>query len=107
MLCYSKNKFNKTKGAMNFVDFYSQLYSEQKKKFFKAKKLNTLIEHGSFRYYSTYRTPSFRHDHWKEEIPRNLLDSIQNNSKICQKSMKLLNYSYFQAKHSSIDKMIN
>ena len=81
---------------MNFVDFYSQLTSVQKRKYFKAKKLNTLVEHGTYRYYSTYRTPSFKHDHWKEEIPKKLLNSIQNHSKICQKSMKLLNYSYYE-----------
>ena len=81
---------------LNFLDFYSRLPSLRKRKFFKAKKINTLVEHGTFKYYSTNRSPTFQHDHWKEEIPLNLLLSIQNHSRICQKALKSLNYSYFQ-----------
>ena len=62
--------------------------------FFKAKKINTLIEHGTFRYYSTFRTEDFRHDHWKEELSEKTLMDFQTLPK-CIEAMKLLNYSLF------------
>ena len=79
---------------MNFVDFYSQLTSVQKRKYFKAKKLNTLVEHGTYRYYSTYRTPSFKHDHWKEELSEKTSMDFQTLPK-CIEAMNLLNYSHY------------
>lgn len=81
---------------MNFVDFYAQLVSQRKRNFFKTKKLNTLLQHGTFRYYSTYRSPAFKHDHWKDEIPAKLLSDIQDHSNACKKAIKSLNYTYFE-----------
>lgn len=84
--------FSKKGEKMNFVDFYSHLQDERKRQFFKAKKMNTLVQHGTFRYYSTFRSPNFKPDHWKDEIPPGLLASIENRSSVCRKSLRLLDY---------------
>ena len=87
----SLTRFSK---KLSFQEFYSKLKGKHKKKFFKAKKINTLIEHGTFRYYSTFRTEDFRHDHWKEELSEKTLMDFQTLPK-CIETMKLLNYSFF------------
>ena len=79
---------------LSFSEIYSKIKGERKRKFFKAKKFNTLVEHGSFRYYSTFRSKAFQHDHWKQELSmKNILD-LQNSS-YCKKSMHMLNYSLY------------
>ena len=77
---------------VSFQQLYSKLKGNRKRKFFKAKKINTLIDHGSFRYYSTFRSEDFKHDHWKEELSAKHLKEIQTLPK-CQNALKLLNYS--------------
>jgi hypothetical protein len=92
-----KNKFKARASnvTQSFEEFYSKLSTKRKKKFFKAKKFNTLLDGGMYRYYSTNRAEDFRHDHWKEEIPQWLLDEIQEKSKLCQKAMNLLGYEKY------------
>ena len=79
-----------------FPEFYSRIVGPRRRHFFKAKKLNTLVEYGSFRYYSTYRSGDFRHDHWKAEIPTSVLYAIQNASVFCKRALKLLNYEFYE-----------
>ena len=79
---------------LSFPEIYSKIKGERKRKFFKAKKVNTLVEHGSFRYYSTFRSKSFQHDHWKQELSLKHLLDIQNSS-YCKKTFELLNYALY------------
>ena len=87
----SLTRFSK---KMSFQELYSKLKGNRKKNFFKAKKINTLIDHGSFRYYSTFRNEDFRHDHWKEELSEKTSMDFQTLPK-CIEAMNLLNYSFF------------
>ena len=82
-------------GTVPFLDMYAQITDQRKRNFFKAKKMNTLLDKGGFRYYSTFRSSNFTHDHWKNEIPHSLLDAIQKRSMACQKALSRLGYSHF------------
>ena len=82
------------KGPVPFEKMYHSIPSKRRRQFFKAKKLNTIVEGGSFRYYSTLRSKDFQHDHWKNEISKRLLDKIENN-KVCKEAMTQLNYKPF------------
>ena len=79
---------------LEFENFLKKIPTSRRKKFFKVKKLNTVIVGSTFRYYSTNRSKKFRHDHWKNEISKTLLDTIQNNS-ICKEAMESLNYKWY------------
>ena len=82
------------KGPVPFEKMYHSIPSKRRRQFFKAKKLNTIVEGGSFRYYSTLRSKNFQHDHWKNEISKRLLDKIENN-KVCKEAMAQLKYKPF------------
>ena len=43
------------------------------------------------KYYGTYRSEHFKHDHWREELSSSNLQEI-NNNRDCQKVLNLLSY---------------
>ena len=43
------------------------------------------------KYYGTYRSEHFKHDHWRNELSPTVLGNINRNSD-CQKVLKLLSY---------------
>jgi len=47
-------------------------------------------------YYGTYRKLNFTHDHWKSELPSEVLNEIQNNTE-CRRALQLLNYPIHSA----------
>ena len=79
---------------LEFEKFLKKIPTPRRRKFFKVKKLNTVLVGNTFRYYSTNRSKKFRHDHWKNEISKTLLDTMQNNS-ICREAMENLNYKWY------------
>ena len=91
---FEKGRSSEPQIPLEFEKFLKKIPTSRRKKFFKAKKLNTVTVGNTFRYYSTNRSKKFRHDHWKNEISKTLLDTIQNNS-ICQDAMESLNYKWF------------
>ena len=42
-------------------------------------------------YYGTYREYNFAHDHWRQELPPDVLRDIHNNT-VCQKVLKRFSY---------------
>ena len=72
----SKNEFDK------FLQNSSYVPSE-----------NTDHEHAKRlkKYYGTYRSKNYKHDHWKEQLNPEILKDINSNSD-CQKVLKLLSY---------------
>ena len=79
---------------IDFMTLYKSIPSQRRRNFFKVKKLNTIVVGNTFRYYSTFRSKQFRHDHWKNEISKTLLDTIQN-SQMCRQAMENLEYQYY------------
>ena len=65
-------------------------YEKAIKTFFSSS-VNHQKSKGLQKYYSTYRSKKFKHDHWRKEIDNETLYSVNSNEN-CQTLMNLLGY---------------
>ena len=72
----SKNEYDKFLNNSSYVPSENSNYEHEKR----LKK-----------YYGTYRSKNFKHDHWRNELSPTVLGNINRNSD-CQKVLKLLSY---------------